>query len=455
MKPRLVFALCGAFAAGVLTHAVIDAHAKPAAESPYAAMGQLGRVLALVENEYVDPVDRTKLVEGATAGMVNDLDPHSAYLPPIEYKQLQEDNEGNFVGIGVEVDLRGDLVTVITPIDGSPAAKAGIQSGDRIIAVDGQTLKDIGYDKLVRRMRGAAGSHVGLTVLREGRREPLFVDLVRATVHLVAVRGRPMAQGVAYIQLKQFQEKTHDEFMQTVAKIRQDSKVPIAGVLFDMRGNPGGLVDQAATVADEFLSSGTIYTERHRGQIVEQATAHGGGAFADVPVVVLVSEWSASAAELVSGALQDNGRATIVGTRTFGKGSVQEILDLPGGAGMKLTVGRYYTPSGHSVQAEGIHPDIVVEPAHKVDGGAPVFRESDYEGALPHEGAVANDGGVPSRSDVVITYEVADGGAPDPLSVLDKDIPEDPRTGRDPVMKIGYEVLIRKIAQRTGASIKP
>ncbi len=431
--------LSGTFAAGFAAHAVVGtAEAKPAAESPYAAMAQLGRVLTLVENEYVDPVDRTKLVNGAIAGMVDDLDPHSSYLPPNEYRQLQDDTEGKFAGIGVEVELREEEIIILAIIESSPAERAGIKAGDRILAVDGQTIKEIGYDKLVRRMRGQPNTHVKLTMARANRAEPLQVDVVRAEVHMSSVRGGVMPNGVVYIQLKQFQDKTHDELERLIGRLRTEAKGPFTGVLFDLRNNPGGLVDQAAAVADEFLTSGPIYTMRHRGQIVETATAHGGGAFADLPVVVLMNEWSASAAELVAGALQDSAHATVVGAQSFGKGVVQSIVDLPGGAGLKLTVSRYYTPNGHGVQGEGIHPDVIVQAAHKADGGFS-FHESDYANALPSEGS-----GGSRDAGVVVTYEVPDGGTPD--SLVSRDVPADPRTANDPVMRIGYETLLRKIA---------
>lgn len=414
------------------------AEAKPQAESPYTAMTQLGRVLALVENEYVDPVDRSKLVEGAISGMVGSLDPHSSYMPPREYKQLQEDTEGRFAGIGVEVELRDDSIVILATIESSPAEHAGLRSGDRIVAVDGQTIKEIGYDKLVRKMRGAPGTHVKLMVARPGKLEPLQLDVVRAEVQTVSIKGAMMPNGVAYVQVKQFQDKTHDELEKLVGRLRAGN-TPIAGVLLDLRNNPGGLVDQATAVADEFLTSGVIYTMRHRGQIVETATAHGGGAFADLPVVVLMNEWSASAAELLAGALQDSDHATVVGTPSFGKGVVQSILDLPGGAGLKLTVSRYYTPSGHGVQGDGIHPDVLVKPSKEVDGGVMTFRESDYANALPSQGPQGHDTGV------VVTYDLPDGGTPD--SVIAHDIPADPRTGKDPVMRIGYNVLLRKMGK--------
>ncbi len=369
--------------------------------------------------------------------MVGSLDPHSSYLPPRDYKQLQEDTEGRFAGIGVEVELRDDAIVILAAIEGSPAERAGLHGGDRIVAVGGETIRELGYEKLVRKMRGAPGTHVKLTVMRKGKLEPLMLDLVRAEVQTTSVRGRMFPGGVAYVQIRQFQDKTHEELEKTVAQIRASSSAPFTGVLLDLRNNPGGLVDQATAVADEFLTSGVIYTMRHRGQIVETASAHGGGAFADVPVVVLMNEWSASAAELLAGALQDSAHATVVGTPSFGKGVVQSILDLPGGAGLKLTVSRYYTPSGHGVQGDGIHPDVLVKPSKEVDGGAQTFRESDYANSLPSEGPVGHD------THVVVTYDLPDGGTPD--SVIAHEMPTDPRTANDPVMRIGYQVLLRKM----------
>ena len=429
----------GTFALGFSAHALLGvAQAKPAAESPYAAMGQLGRVLALIENEYVDPVDRARLVDGAIAGMVHELDPHSTYFAPQEYKAEMEETQGKFAGIGVEVELKDDAILVLSPIEGSPAERAGIRSGDRIVAIDGQTISDIGFDKLVRHMRGVPGTHVKLVIARTGRPEPLMVDVVRAEVHVTSARGILMPNAIAYVQIKQFQDQTHDELLRVTGRLRGESKVPLAGVLLDLRANGGGLVDQAAAVADEFLTKGTIYTMRRRGQIVEQETAHGGGAFAGLPVVVLMNEYSASASELVAGALQDGDGATVVGAQSFGKGSVQTILDLPGGGGVKLTTGRYYTPNGRSVQAEGIHPDVLAEAAQK-DGGAFVFRERDYSNALPSEGVAARDGGA------VVTYNTPDGGAVSPDMVPPRDIPPDPRTGQDPLLRIGYEELLKKV----------
>ncbi len=441
MKFRSAAALSLAFAMGFAAHQLTfgllgTAEAKPASESPYAAMAQLGRVLTLVENDYVDPTDRTKLVNGAIEGMVDNLDPHSSYLPPHEYKQLQDDTEGKFAGIGVEVELREEAIIVLATIEGSPAEQAHLKSGDRILAVDGETIKEIGYDKLVRRMRGAPGTHVKLLIVHPGRPEPREIDVVRAEVHMQSVRGSMMPNGVAYVLVRQFQGNTHEELQKVIAKLRAENK-PIQGVLFDLRANPGGLVDQATAVADEFIDTGTIYTMRHRGQVVESASAHAGGAFVGLPVVVLMNAFSASAAELVAGALQDSIHATVVGTRSWGKGVVQQIIDLPGGAGMKLTVSRYYTPNGHGVQGEGIFPDVLVEP--NADAGAPM-READQLNALPSEGSSAHDAGVR------VTYDVPDGSTPD--SLVARDLPNDPYKANDPVMKVGYETLLKKMGKQ-------
>lgn len=429
-----LFAFAGGLCAQLLTSQSADA--SPQTESPYFMMGQLGRVVAEIENDYVDPVDRRRLLEGAAKGMVAELDPHSSYFAAQDYTEFNQQTEGQFAGVGVEVDARAGVIMVIAPIEGAPADRAGIRSGDKIVGIDGASAHDTTFDKLVRKMRGAPGTHVKLTIQRDGVKEPLTFDLVREVVHVRSARGKMLNGGIAYLRINQFQSQTHEELLKAIAKLREGNQ-PINGVLLDLRANGGGLVDQAVGVADEFLSSGTIYTARHRGQIVEDVSAHGGGALSEVPVVILVNEWTASASELVGGALQDNRRALIVGVRSFGKGSVQSIIDLPGGDGMKLTTARYYTPSGHAIQADGLHPDITVVPSIPADGGIPIVREGDTEGALPREGASHTDDG-----GVTVQY-ASDGGATndDDYLVDMKKIPNDPSQGSDPVLKVGYETL--------------
>jgi carboxyl-terminal processing protease len=402
----------------------------------YALIDQLGRVLVQIENEYVDPVDRAKLVGGAIKGMVAELDPHSSYMPPEEFREFEGDTEGQFGGIGIEVELRNGQLVVLSPIEGSPAERAGIRSGDVVVGVDARDPSAEPFDMLVKRLRGLPGSHVRVSIRRGNAGEPVSFDLVREVIHVASVSYKLLSHGVAYLRIKQFQEHTHDELLDAAAKLRARSGGAIAGVILDLRSDPGGLVDQAADVADEFLEDGVIYTARHRGQIVEQVTAHGGGAFAREPCVVLVDQYTASASELVAGALQDHHRATVVGERTFGKGSVQAILSLPGGAGMRLTVSRYYTPSGHAIQADGVHPDVAVEREH--DDSVVSYREKDLEGHLAAEAPPS----VPEQASKRVVVIAADAGTtPDSVGKEAKGVPDDPDTGTDAILKVGWQTL--------------
>jgi carboxyl-terminal processing protease len=413
-------------------------------------ISQLGRVLVQIENNYVDPVDRSRLVEGAIKGMVEELDPHSEYMPPQDFSLFQSETEGQFGGVGIEVESRDDLLSVIAPIEGSPAEHAGIRSGDVIVAIDGEEVSHTALDKLVRKMRGAPGSSIRLTVRRTGENDLLTFNLVRQVVHVASVASRLLDNAVAYVRVKQFQERTHDELLRAAAKLRAQAKGSIRGVVLDLRSDPGGLVDEAAAVADEFQDKGTIYTTRHRGRVVDEVTAAAGGAFSDLPTVVLVNEYSASAAELVAGALQDQKRARVVGANTFGKGSVQTIIDLPGGAGIRLTTARYYTPSGHSLQADGIHPDIVVElnPDPAV-AALPAVHERDLEGHLAAQDSRASGA---SSTDSRPVYreppKAAAGPKPSDASVDAKvdgrdarNVPFDPITGSDFALRIAYQAL--------------
>jgi carboxyl-terminal processing protease len=426
---------CGGAAAG--SHAA--AAASPG-DAPYAALGQLGRVLVDIENEYVDPVDRARLVDGAIAGMVSGLDPHSSYMPPDEFAAFQNDTQGEFGGVGIEVETRGGELIVLAPIEGSPAERAGVQSGDVIVGVDAAELGSGTLDKIVKRLRGPAGTRVKLSV-RRGSVEHVF-DLTREVIHVQSVASKLLVDRVGYVRVKQFQEHTHDELLEAAGSLRaQAGGAPLAGLVLDLRSDPGGLVDQAAEVADELLDEGVIYTTRHRGAIVDEVKARSGGVLAGMPCVVLVDRYTASASELVAGALQDHRRATIVGEPTFGKGSVQAIIALPGGAGMRLTISRYYTPSGRAIQAEGVHPDVAVEAG---GGGERGGRERDLEGHLAAEstGAAAAP---PARSVVV----EGDAGAPaTPFTgKVAREVPDDPASGSDAVLKVGWQVLKQAMAR--------
>ena len=427
-----------AFAGGAVTSRFAGADSQ--AGNPYAPFDQLARVLVLVESQYVEPAARTKVTEGAIKGMVAELDPHSAYMTPSEYALFQGETEGKFGGVGVEVDFKNDFVTVIAPIEGSPAARAGVKPGDQIVAIDGRSVRGERIDKLVTLMRGPSGSKVEMMVRRPGVASPITFILKREEIHVASVTGKRLDNNVAYLRLKQFQEGTHEELLRVAARLRAESKAPLAGVILDMRNNPGGLVDEAEGVADEFLASGVIYTTRHRGQVVDEVKAHAGGAFAELPVVTLVNEYSASSAELVSGALQDSRRATIVGAPTFGKGSVQTIFDLPGGAGLRLTTMRYYTPSGRSIQAEGIRPDVLIQPATPI-AATDLVRERDLEGHLSSEQVAAVG---PKQIVVVEPARAAGVAAIEP----GRDVPVDPAKGSDFTLATSYALLLKSLGEK-------
>jgi carboxyl-terminal processing protease len=419
------------FAGGAFSTHV--SHASSEQHSPYAPLSQMARVLVFLENQYVDPVERQRILDGAIKGMVAELDPHSAYMDPKEFALFNQDTEGTFGGIGVEVDFRDDAVMVIAPIPETPAARAGIRPGDYIIAVDDKLLRGMSIDKIVRLMRGPAKTKVRISIRRKGKDEPIHLDLMREHIHVRSVEGKRLSEEVAYLRLKQFQQGTHEELLEEIAMLRRSAGAPLSGVILDMRNNPGGLVDEAEAVADEFLDGGVIYSTRHRGQILEEVHAHRGGALSRLPVVLLVNEYSASSAELVAGAIQDHDRATVIGARTFGKGSVQTIFQLPGGAGLRLTTMRYYTPDGHAIQAAGIHPNIGIEHEGEDGTDSTAWREDQLEGHLAPEAGPR----------VRAPRKMLKGGKrPEykPLAL----VAADPRKGDDFALKVAFEELLAK-----------
>jgi carboxyl-terminal processing protease len=357
-------------------------------DAPHATLEQLAKVMVLIENRYVDPVDRERLINGALRGMVSELDPHSEYFPPREFDDFNADTEGKFGGIGVEVDGRGEYLTVIAPIEGGPAERAGILPGDEIVAIDGQDARNIGLDKSVKVMRGEPGTKIELTIRRPSEMKIFRVPLIRREIRLPSIDFAALPDGVAWIRIRQFQERTHDDFVDAIGKVRAEIGGPIRGVVLDLRRNPGGLVDQAMGIADEVLDGGVVYRMKGQGgRVLEEGRAKSGGALVSPPMVALIDGGSASASELLAAALADHKRATLVGETTFGKGSVQSILQLGGGAGVKLTIARYYSPNGRSIQGQGVEPDVVVE-AHPGVAGDPRWafpKERDLPHALPPE----------------------------------------------------------------------
>jgi carboxyl-terminal processing protease len=428
-----------------------QAGASTQAESPYDLLDQMARVLVLIENEYVEPVDRARLIEGSIKGMVAELDPHSSYLPAADYDIFQSDTKGSFGGIGVEVDFSGDTVVVIAPIEGSPAHRAGIRPGDRIVAIDNVSIRGKSPDALIRQMRGEPGTEVLLTVRREKADKLKYFKLKREVIKVSSIRVKLLKEDVGYIRIKQFQEGTHTELLQGVGELRRKADGDLTGVVLDMRNNPGGLVDEAAAVADEFLPGGAIYTTRHRGKVVNEVRAGPKGALRRGPVAVLINEYSASAAELVAGALQDHHRAPLIGARTFGKGSVQTIVDLPGGAGLRLTTMRYYTPNGRAIQAHGVQPSVTIKAAYAEDTSFGIVREADLERHLAAEeprakgeDSAEESGDVDSES--VRKTDTSTGDEATTHLGVARQIPFDPTEGPDFQLSVAYQIVTGVIA---------
>lgn len=356
-------------------------------EDTYKGLKIFSDVIELVEKNYVDEVESKKLIENAIQGMVSSLDPHSSLLTPESYKELQIDTQGEFTGIGIHVTMRDNLVTVIAPIEGTPAYKGGIKAGDKIIKVDGVTTDNL--RDAVKRMRGPKGTEVTVTIIREGEPKPIDFDLVRDVIPIHSVKSTTLSPGYGYVWVTHFRENTFDDLVDALEKLESQDP-PLKGLVLDLRDNPGGVLDQAIRISDLFLENGIIMTSkgRHKRHNRTYRAHKDESRSRTYPMVVLINGGSASASEIVAGALQDQKRALIIGTTSFGKGSVQAIENLRDGYALKLTIARYYTPSGRSIQAKGVEPDIIVQ--HKIitaeaDDQSRLFKEKDLANHLDAE----------------------------------------------------------------------
>jgi carboxyl-terminal processing protease len=351
-------------------------------DKTYEELKVFSDVLDIIEKSFVDPVDSKKLIRGAIQGMISSLDPHSAFLSPELYKDLQIETKGQFSGIGIVITMHNNVVTVISPVDGTPAYRAGIKAGDQIIKVDGKETKAMMLWEAVKKMRGKKGTSVVITIRRKGLLEPIDFTIVRDIIPLESVRSHLLKPGYGYIRITNFRENT-DHDTRAALKELESGKTPLKGLILDLRDNPGGLLDQAVKVADIFLEKGAIVSIKGRLKTHSRTyAAHHDKNKHPHPIVLLINEGSASASEIVAGALQDHGRALVLGTTSFGKGSVQTVEPLRDGSGLKLTIARYYTPSGHAIQTKGIIPDIVVEQRDvSVDEGKkhPHVKEKDLK----------------------------------------------------------------------------
>jgi len=341
---------------------LVAAESVPNAADTYRQLNLFGDVFERIRSDYVEKPDDSKLVESAINGMLSSLDPHSSYMSPKSFKDMQVQTRGEFGGLGIEVTMEDGLVKVVAPIDDTPAARAGVRAGDLIVQLDGEQVQGLSLNQAVDKMRGPVNSPITLTVKRDGVAEPLQIKIVRDTIRIKSVRSREEGGDVGYLRITQFNEQTFDGLRDQIEKIEKDLPGDkLKGFVLDLRNNPGGLLDQAISVSDAFLERGEIVSTRGRNADESQRyNARSGDLTKGKPVVVLINGGSASASEIVAGALQDHKRATLIGTRSFGKGSVQTIIPLGQNGAIRLTTARYYTPSGRSIQAKGIDPDIEV-----------------------------------------------------------------------------------------------
>lgn len=375
-----------------------------AAEDRYLELQNFAKVLNLVQQYYVEPVDTRKLIYGGIKGMLRELDPHTNFLPPEIFKEFENETSGEFGGIGIEMSVQNGILTIISPIEDTPAWEAGIKPGDKVVGINGKSTKGLSLVEAAQLMRGKRGQKVSLSVIREGLDEPKVYVITRGSVRIKSVKYTDMDDGFAYVRITSFIENTSKDLKKVIESHISKNK-NVKGLIIDLRRNPGGLLDQAIQVSDLFLESGVIVSTIGRDKSQKEvASAKKEGTFSNFPIVVLINEYSASASEIVAGALQDNKRAMIMGERSFGKGSVQSVVKLGDGSGLKLTVARYYTPSGRSIQAEGIQPDVLIENmdpdvlSKATVKGDSVNREKDMAGHLLSEKEKQNEGASGSSS---------------------------------------------------------
>ena len=399
---------------------------------PLKTLRKFTALINQIEAGYIEPVDDETLLNNAIHGMVSRLDPHSAYLDPDEYDALKAATSGQFGGLGVKVQMESGYLQVVSPIDKTPAARAGIQPGDMIVEIDGQPVKGLTMPEAIKAMRGDAGSKISLTILRDGQDKPMTLELERADIEVASVNSRVLGEHYGYLRITQFAEDTGDHLEKAIDQLKQDTEGALRGVVLDLRNNPGGILTAAVDVSDLFLENGTIVTIRGRAaQAKHVFKATPGDVLNAAPIVVLVNQGTASAAEIVAGALQDDRRAVVMGRDTFGKGSVQTVLPLNDGSALKLTTARYYTPSGRSIQAEGITPDIAlaavrITPTERSAGFG--YSEADLPGALANTGAA---GSKTAPAAATLAPETAQ-GSDDTAAPADDEPADAPLSGSQP-----------------------
>ncbi|WP_323753631.1 S41 family peptidase [Marinobacter sp.] len=359
----------------------------PEKQLPLEDLRKFTEVFARIKGAYVEEVSDSELLESAIKGMLSDLDPHSTYLAPKDYEELEESTSGEFGGLGIEVGMENGFVKVISPIDDTPAQKAGVQAGDLIIKLDEKPVKGMSLEEAVNLMRGKPGTVLTLTIMREGQSAPIEIDVTRNIIKVTSVKSRMLETGYGYVRITQFQAETGRQFRQALSQLEEDYGNDLKGLVIDLRNNPGGVLQAAVEASDALLDSGLIvYTEGRIQSSRLRFSAKKGDLMEGTPIVVLINGGSASASEILAGALQDHKRAVVMGTQSFGKGSVQTIIPLDETHAIKMTTARYFTPDGRSIQAKGITPDIEVRPAELTElDSRPFFTEADLSGHLEGE----------------------------------------------------------------------
>jgi carboxyl-terminal processing protease len=391
--------------------------------STYQSLKSFNEILDIIDKQYVETVEKKALIQGAINGMMKTLDPHSAYMTADMYKELDVETKGSFGGIGIEITVKKDILTVVSPIEDTPAFNAGIKAGDQIVRIDGKSTKDITIVEAVNKLRGPKDTKVTLTIMRENGAKPFDVVLTRAIIKIKSVRAKMLNGNIGYIRMTTFAERAGEDVKGAVRDLGKTA--PIQGLVLDLRNNPGGLLNQAVEVSDIFLKSGVIVSTRGRVKMMEsKSIAKDDGDEPTCPMIILVNEGTASASEIVAGALQDNGRALILGTQTFGKGSVQTVIPLDDGSALKLTTAKFYTPNGRSIQADGILPDVLIKldrtPGEK-EVPEDTVREKDLKGHIkspkeregrpedtPHKelGEISQDNQLKAAVDILKSWEI-------------------------------------------------
>ncbi|MBI4686465.1 MAG: S41 family peptidase [Nitrospirae bacterium] len=357
--------------------------AKVTGEEHYERLKTFTEVLTLIKKNYVEEVKDKELIYGAIKGMLNSLDPHSSFMTPEVFKEMQVETKGEFGGLGIQIGVKDNMLTVIAPIDDTPAYKAGVKAGDKIIKINAESTKDMSLQDAVSKLRGPKGTTVTITLMRKGWTEPKDMAIVRDIIKIHSIKSKALEDGIGYVKITQFQEQTSEDLASALKNLEKEK---ITSLVLDLRNNPGGLLESSVDIASQFLPSGKliVYIKGREGDKKDYHTREEKAHYS-YPMVVLVNEGSASASEIVAGALKDHSRAIVIGTKTFGKGSVQTVIPLTDGSGLRLTTAKYYTPKGTSIQATGITPDIIVKPKTKKGTKHAVIREKDLENHLGND----------------------------------------------------------------------